>query len=27
VFLTARRRVRVALGFPPDEFDLMLPPQ
>lgn len=27
VFLTARRRVREALGFPPDEFDLMLPPQ
>ena len=27
LFLTARRRVREALGFPPDEFDLMLPPQ
>lgn len=27
LFLTARRRVRDALGFPPDEFDLMLPPQ
>ena len=26
LFLTARRRVRQALGFPPDEFDLMLPP-
>ena len=27
LFLTARRRVREALGFPPDEFDLMLPPR
>ena len=27
LFLTARRRVRDALGFPPDEFDLMLPPR
>jgi tetratricopeptide (TPR) repeat protein len=27
LLLTARRRVRQALGFPPDEFDLMLPPQ
>jgi tetratricopeptide (TPR) repeat protein len=26
LFLTTRRRVRQALGLPPDEFDLMLPP-
>jgi tetratricopeptide (TPR) repeat protein len=27
LFLTVRRRVRQRLGFPPDEFDLLLPPQ
>jgi hypothetical protein len=27
LFLTVRRRVRQELGFPPDEFDLLLPPQ